>query len=290
MFSVFYHSEVKNNMKKIIIVLAVIFIMLVCFLYFGNNSIVTNKITVTPADLPEGFDGFKIIHISDLHNKSFNGRLIKKIRDNSPDIIVISGDLIDAYHTEPGISVDFIRGIIDVAPIYYVTGNHENRIPEYDAFRDEILSLGVNIIDNRTVFLERNGDEIALCGIADYESFGSIITDEAEIGFNAMLDKLYAETNGKTSILLSHRPEQLEAYSQRGFSLVFSGHAHGGQIRLPFTDGLFAPNQGFMPSVTSGVHKRGSTEMVVSRGLGASIFPFRIFNRPELIICELKVK
>ncbi len=274
-------------MKKLIVI-AVIVIAAAIFIYYGNNSIAESKFTVLPANLPEGFDGFKIIHISDLHNKSFGGRLIKKIRSNSPDIIVISGDLIDAYHTKARISVDFIKKIIGVAPIYYVTGNHESRIPEYEKFKDEILSLGVNILDNEAVTLEKNGDEIALCGISDLSFFGSEMYDENKINYISMINELYGKAGGRTSILISHRPEFYENYCETGFNLVFTGHAHGGQIRLPFTQGLFAPNQGFMPKLTSGIHKKGNTEMVVSRGLGASIFPFRIFNRPELVICELK--
>lgn len=275
-------------MKKRLIILAAVITAIAAFLFWSNNSITVSRLSVSPENLPDGFDGCKIVQVSDLHNKSFGGRLVKKIKEIAPDYIVITGDIIDSYHTVTQVSVDFISDILSVAPIYYVAGNHESRIEEYADFKEKIESLGVNVLENEAVILEKNGGEICLTGMNDVGFFGSSMLNENEIAFSKKLNELQAAADGKTSILLSHRPELFDTYAAAGYDLVFSGHAHGGQIRLPFVGGILSPGQGFFPEYTEGIYENGETKMIVSRGLGNSLFPFRIFNRPELIVCELE--
>ncbi len=277
-------------MKKTILFVSAAVAAFSAFIFWCNNSLTVSNFSVSPESLPDGFDGFRIVQISDLHNKNFNGRLTRKIQELNPDIIVITGDIIDSYHTRTRISVDFIEKIRSVAPIYYVTGNHESRIDEYPGFKDEIKKIGVNVLENEIAFIERNGDEICLTGVDDITFFGSSLMDESRNAFSQKLDELNTRSGEKTNILLSHRPELFDLYAEAGYDLVFSGHAHGGQIRLPFVGGIFSPGQGLFPEYSEGIHKNGKTEMIVSRGLGNSLFPFRIFNRPEIIVCDLKIR
>lgn len=276
------------KIKIISAVCSAVIAAIAIFLFWSNNSITVSKHSVSPENLPDSFDGCRILQISDLHNKSFSGRLIEKIKEIAPDYIVITGDIIDFYHTKTQISVDFISEIVSVAPIYYVSGNHENRIDEYPEFKEKIKAMGVNVLENENVFLEKDGEKICLTGVNDLSFFGRSYLEENTIAIAKTLSELFEQTDEKTSILLSHRPELFEIYVQAGYDIVFSGHAHGGQIRLPFVGGIFSPGQGFFPEYSNGIYESGKTKMIVSRGLGNSLFPFRVFNRPELIVCELE--
>lgn len=273
------------KLKRIFIIVCVIAIAAV-YLYWGNNSITVSRCSVSSDKLPDSFDGYRIVQISDLHNKDFGSGLIEKITELEPDIIVITGDLIDSYSTQTEVAAQFVEDATDIAPVYFITGNHESRLPgEYEFLRNEMEKNGVDVLDGKTLTLEKGGDEISLSGIDDPTFFGSSVLGENEILFNETLASLACDGFG---ILLSHRPELLDLYAENGFDLVFSGHAHGGQIRLPFIGGIFAPAQGFFPEYTDGIYESGETSMIVSRGLGNSLFPFRIGNRPEIVLCELE--
>lgn len=275
-------------MKKIILIIFAVIISGAIYLFWGNNSLTVSKYSVSPQNLPENFDGYRIVQVSDLHNKSFHGRLIKKIKNLEPDIIVITGDIIDSYNTKPGIALVFAENALKIAPVYYATGNHESRLEIYPEFRKSLENIGVTVLDCKGVSLKKEGEEIFLAGMDDLTFFGSPTLDESLILFRQKLWDLAAEKGERTGILLSHRPEIFDTYAESGFELVFTGHAHGGQIRLPFIGGILTPNQGFFPEYDAGIFRKGNTEMIISRGLGNSIFPFRIGNRPEIIVCELE--
>ena len=275
-------------MKKIILIATAVIISGAVYLFWGNNSLSVGKYSVSPRNLPENFDGYRIVQVSDLHNKSFHGRLIKKIKSFDPDIIVITGDIIDSYNTKPGIALDFAENALKIAPVYYAPGNHESRLEIYPEFRKSLENIGITVLDCKGVSLEKGGEEIFLAGMDDLTFFGSPTLDESLIIFRQKLRELAAEKGERTGILLSHRPEIFDTYVESGFDLVFTGHAHGGQIRLPFVGGILTPNQGFFPEYDAGIFRKGNTEMIISRGLGNSLFPFRIGNRPEIIVCELE--
>lgn len=276
--------------KKIIAILCVLLIASV-YLIWGNNSVTVSQYTIAPDALPEQFDGYRIVQISDLHNKDFGSRLIEKIGELKPDIIVITGDIIDGYSTKLSVAAEFAENACKISPVYYITGNHESRLPEeYEVLRAQMELFGVTVLDGKAVTLEKNGGEICLAGVDDPAFFGTYLLGENEIQFKEALSSLKEQAGGKVSILLSHRPEYFDMYAELGFDLVFSGHAHGGQIRLPFVGGIFAPGQGFFPDYTSGVYESGETSMIVSRGLGNSLFPFRVGNRPEIVVCDLEEK
>ncbi len=258
------------------------------FIFWDNNRITVSNFTVSPENLPDSFNGFRIVQISDLHNKDFGGRLSKKIKEIKPDIIVITGDLIDFYHTDAEKSIEFIKEIQFAEMIFYVSGNHEHRIDFYPQFKQELEALGVITLDGKGFSLKLNNDEIFIAGMEDLTFFGPTILDESRAAFENKLQELVAEKGDKTGILLSHRPEIFEIYKRSGFDVVFTGHAHGGQFRLPFLGGVYIPNQGFFAEYQAGLYQHGKTSMLVSRGLGNSAFPFRIGNPPEIIVCTLE--
>lgn len=276
--------------KRVKLVIGIVVLLLFCglYLYYENTALTTTSYKVASEKIPDAFNHFKIAQVSDLHNTDSEKLmldLIDEIREQTPDIIVLTGDLIDASRTDIDIAVGFIECISDIAPIYFVTGNHEASIGTYSELVDKLVQNNVIILDNRTSILEREGANINVIGIHDPQMAHEKAADDSEIVNTELND---ADFNSEYySILLSHRPELLTAYVSRGIDLVLSGHAHGGQIRLPFIGGIVAPNQGLFPEYTSGVHIEGSTSMIVSRGIGNSILPFRINNRPELVMVEL---
>jgi len=268
-------------MKKIITVIVII--MAASYLFWANSSIVITDITVKSDHLPSSFNGFKIVHISDLHNTEFgddNRNLLSLIRKAGPDIIAVTGDIIDSRRTDADIAEDFIEDALMIAPVYYSTGNHESRIKQYEKMEREFVENGAYILRNDRSYIEKNGEKILIMGIDDPD-FNNKPVSEA-------LDILKEENT--FTILLSHRPELFDIYTEKGIDLTLSGHAHGGQFRLPFIGGLYAPHQGFMPKYTSGLYTEGSSNMIVSRGLGNSLFPLRLFNRPEIVVITLENK
>ena len=210
------------------------------------------------------------------------------IRYYSPDIIVITGDIIDSYHPKIDISVDFVKQAQRYAPIYYVNGNHELRIrQEYEDFKSKINGLDITVLENEKIEINRNGQIIDLLGVNDPSvSYVDGHIDDRQNMIN-QLDALDCSSNNY-KILLSHRPESFDIYCQRDFNLVFCGHAHGGQIILPHIGGLYSQNQGFFPKYTSGIFTQGKTKMIVSRGLGNNAVLARVNNNSQVVIATLK--
>ncbi len=275
-------------MKKFIICACAIAIAGAGYLWWGNNSLTVSNFTIENPKIPESFEGFRIVQLSDIHNKGFGGRLSEKVKELSPDIIVITGDLIDSRRTDVAVSEKLINELKPIAPIYYITGNHESRIPEYSDLREILEKNGVEVLDGRNASIERDNGSITLTGIDDTTFFGSGMLNEREILFTQKLQELAKDKGESFGILLSHRPELIDIYADCGFDLAFTGHAHGGQIRLPFVGGVLTPNQGFFPEYDAGKFEKDGLTMIVSRGLGNSVFPFRIGNRPDIVLCELK--
>ena len=174
-----------------------------------------------------------------------------------------------------------------IAPVYYVTGNHEARIEEYEELITGLEKAGVHVLDNESVEIENSGDRIALAGMKD-PSFVTdyLFGDSQTVAKNALAE--FISDEDIYTVLLSHRPELFESYVECRADLVFSGHAHGGQFRFPFVGGVVAPNQGLFPKYDAGVYSKEGTYMIVSRGIGNSILPFRINNRPEIVLVELQ--
>lgn len=261
------------------------------FLYYGNNSIEVSNIKLVLDGLPKGFDEYRILQLSDLHGKVFdrnNNILLSNVRKVKPDLIVITGDFVNYDFTDEEGTVALINEIKKYAPVYYVTGNHEVAAKRFPYLEKKLQQNGINVLRNSDNIIKRNGDYLLITGIDDPGSDGIWDNSYSYSVLDRELMEVYgANKQAYFKILLSHRPEQFPLYAQYGVDLAFSGHAHGGQIRLPFIGGLYAPNQGFFPKYTSGKYSEGGSYMIVSRGLGNGSVPLRIFNRPEIVVVTL---
>ena len=267
--------------------------ILVAWTVWGNKALMANTVAISSSRIPATFSGFQIAQVSDLHNAEFgenNAELLKLLSESRPDIIAITGDLIDANHTDVGIALGFAQESVKIAPTYYVTGNHEATCSQYGDLKAGLEEAGVIVLEDEAISLERGGETIALLGLADPDFMvkGDMF-GEVPAMVSTKLKNLIGDESGYT-ILLSHRPELFETYVDGGIDLVFSGHVHGGQFRLPFIGGLVAPKQGLFPKYDAGLYTGGGTSMVVSRGIGNSIIPFRFNNRPEIVLVELNAK
>lgn len=275
--------KMRKIPHKKILILMLIIIILIPFCLYQNKHLVITTYTYESEKLGAEFDGYRIVQISDLHNAEFgkeNKKLLETIRSCSPDIIVITGDLVDSNHTNVERAVAFVEEAVKIAPVYYVTGNHEYWLDtsENEQMMQGILAAGAYDLDDEAVRIEKGDSSFLLVGLDDQH-----LSDET-------LKNLLQEQKNELSIVLAHEPQYLQNYANAEADLVLTGHAHGGQIRLPFVGGIVAPDQGFLPEYTSGQYNSADTEMIVSRGLGNSIIPVRLFNYPEVVCVELRCK
>lgn len=279
----------KKNKRWKWLSLVVATIVLISWIAWGNTALELNEYQIKSDKIPDAFCGFRIAQISDLHNAEMgegNEKLLKMLANAESDIIVITGDSIDSYHTDVEVTLQFVEKAVEIAPCYYVTGNHEARLPRevYLDFEEKMQEYGVEILHDEVILIEREGESISLGGIDD-ASFASKYSNGYHSNLSNHIEELFTEDGFQ--ILLSHRPELFGMYVDAGVDLVFSGHAHGGQFRLPLVGGLVAPNQGLFPEYDAGLFLEDGTNMVVSRGIGNSIIPVRVNNRPEVVVVEL---
>ena len=271
-----------KRIKLTLGVAALCIVALVIWIAWGNEALELNSHRITSDRLPASFDGFRIAQVSDLHNTEIdedNEKLLSMLKGATPDIIVITGDMIDCRKTNIEVAMDFAKEAVKIAPCYYISGNHEAYVDEYEEFKSSLTELGVTLLDDAKTEIELSGEKITLIGVGD----PSFSWTDNETLINDKLNELIGEQDGYT-ILLSHRPELFEIYVEKDIDLVFTGHAHGGQIRIPFIGGIIAPNQGLFPQYDAGLYTEEETTMVVSRGIGNSLFPFRVNNRPEVVL------
>ena len=219
-----------NRKKRVLFVVAFVLVVLIVWTLWGNTALEVNEYEVVSDRIPQGFEGFRIAQVSDLHNAEFgegNEKLIQLLSQTDPDIIVLTGDLIDSRHTDIEIALDFARQAIKLAPVYYVSGNHEARVREYEDLKMGLAEAGVVILENQNVQITREGESITLMGIDDPSFQEVYLFGDSESVARQAIDDLQNESEGYT-ILLSHRPELFDLYVDTGMDLVFSGHAHGG--------------------------------------------------------------
>ena len=282
--------------KRIIAAVAIMSIvaLVICTVY-QNNIVETECFTSYSDRLPKEFDGFKIAHISDLHCEEMgeeNYKIIDILKEQTPDIIVITGDIIDINAHDREVMLDLVKEALKIAQCYYVTGNREGGIPFYGEIKTELAALGVAVLSNYAVDIEYNGAVISIAGIDDpmytieQEVFDYSVTNEEIVKKN--LSKI--EFTDRYTILLSHRPDYLSEFEALGVDLVLSGHYHGGYFRLPFIGGVVGRDDGAFPKYSGGQYKEGNTDMIVSCGIATSDFWFRFNNPPEVGIIELRVK
>lgn len=276
-------EKLMNKNKKNIIALVLLIIILFLFIWYQNNHIVITFYQYKSSKLSGNDDKFSLVQISDLHNAHFgnnNENLLKRIKSLEADMIVITGDIVDSNHTNIDIAINFVRDIAEKYPVYYVTGNHEYWLDESE--RDELFTgikdAGAVILNNERISVDAGDKTISLIGLDD-NSLDDATLSSIMKGCNKDL----------LTVVLAHEPQYLDKYSNAGVDLVLTGHAHGGQMILPFIGPLIAPDQGFFPKYTAGRFERESTIMYISRGLGNSVIPVRLFNYPEIVCIEIQV-
>lgn len=252
---------------------------------YGNGCLSVSGYAVKHPQLPAAFRGMRVVHLSDLHAALFGKnqeRLLEAIDALSPDMVIITGDLIDRRRTvdEKGMRPALV--LLEELGRRYETvrvdGNHEPMSRVGKAFCAKAAATPVKDATGAVITVKRGEERVYIVGVPDVSCF-----DYDEAAWTEALQRLTAPYKDECLITLSHRPQYMKKYTAAGLPLVLSGHAHGGQWRLPFVGGLFAPEQGVFPAYTAGVYREGDTQMVVSRGLGNSGFPLRLFNRPEIV-------
>jgi hypothetical protein len=287
----------KRRVRIFPLILLLIVLASAIILYDSNTRIETAEYELLYPNLPTPFDGFRIVVLSDIHAAEFgenNSLLISKVLAAQPDIIAITGDLIDGYKkpaTEQQLEIaeTLVTALMPTAPVYYITGNHDwdsGALRQLTAMLEE---HGVQVLRNRHTLLHSGGESIILAGTDDPNGPADMIKPRefVERIFNA--EGIDASSPESFIIMLEHRNYNLKLYSGLGIDLLLCGHAHGGIIRLPFTDGLFGPRREWFPSYTNGVYTMGDTNMVVSRGIGNHTgFP-RFLNNPHIVVAVLRV-
>ena len=274
---VFHHKTKKKKFRVTIPILCGVFLLLNTFFLYQNYRLTVTEVEYRNPKVTDELDGYVIVQISDLHNQWFGfgeGILLDKIRECKPDIIVVTGDVLDSGHTRYSFAEDFFKGAVEIAPVYYITGNHEQWLKgeKFDRFLTEIQGMGVTLLDDQSVSV----DGFLLAGVAE-DSLGSDLSGILESGGADQL-----------KLLLAHEPKYHDSYKNAGADLVLTGHVHGGQIIIPGKGGLVSPDFEFFPELYEGVHTFGDMTVIISRGLGNSAFPIRINNYPEIVKVVLR--
>ena len=270
----------KKARRKAHPLLTLLFLALAASLLLDNLWVRSRDYTLSFPDLPEGFDGLRVFQISDLHGRDIlTKQLLAKAEEAQPDLILLTGDLVDADGQAERLT-GLLAGLTALAPVYYVTGNHEWALPDAEGMLRDLAAQGVTLLRNTFVTLEKDGDRLLLAGLEDPNAYADMKTPEE-------LAAEMAAAGGGFSLLLAHRPEAFPDYAALGFRLVFSGHVHGGMLRLPFLGGLLAPGHVLFPKYDGGLFRSGASAMVLSRGLaGVNGFP-RLFNPIEVCVVTL---
>ena len=271
--------------RKTAVLLVLTALLAAGFLLWGNCSLQTTETALVSPALPPAFDGLRIVELADLHGRVFgrgSRRLLAAVRRAEPDLICIDGDLFDE-HTDLAMLPPLLRGLCAIAPVYYVTGNHEWRVPGLRGILAQMRACGVTVLQDDWRVLRRGEDALIVagtddpCGPAERKTPAELIADiRAEAGEAAFL------------LLLTHRNDQVPQWSALGVQAVLAGHCHGGVVRLPFVGGLFGTDRRLFPAWDAGLYRQGETALYVSRGLGYTNVHFRLFNRPEVAVIVLR--
>lgn len=275
-------------MRKFLLIFS-IGIILGFIIYKGNTTVGTSFYEIDSNRLPPSFEGYKIVQLSDLHDAKFGENhedVVRQVKNIAPNAIFITGDLIDSNRYNLEQSLILVKELQHEAPIYFVTGNHEISTNDVNRIKESLQQLGVRVLSNeREVITSDKNESIAIGGIED--PLSSTFEDEDAVK-NSVAYTFENLPSEMFKILLSHRPELFDIYVDNQVDLTFSGHAHGGQFRLPGVGGLLSPGQGWFPKLTSGIHEQDDSQIVVSRGLGNSLMPLRLFNQPEIVVVTLR--
>ena len=284
----------ESRGRYVVTVIILIFLIIIGILYYDSNTrLVTTEYTLYYENLPDTFDGYRIVSLADIHATEHgenNIRLIDAVSAANPDIIAITGDLIDRYQAgkpverQLEIAQDLVEQLVPIAPVYFITGNHEWDSGKIRPLLEMLKDSGVDVLQNQYRRLEIGGDSIILAGVEDPNGPADMIKPDE------FIESIRQNENGDFIVVLYHRNYSLSLFSRVGVDLILSGHSHGGMVRFPFTDGLIGPNNEFFPTYTSGVYTMRETNMVVSRGAGNHMGWTRFLNNPEVVVVELRVE
>lgn len=277
------HRKTRHLVPKLLLVLI---IFLVAALLDSRYRLVTDHFSIVDAELPVEFDGFRIVQLSDLHEREFgenNARLVAAVAEETPDLIALTGDFIDSAE---GIEVvlTLAEQLTELAPVYFISGNHDWATGEMETLRALLEDVGVTVLDNKWELLERDGASIALCGVEDPNGYA----DSAEP--DEVVQAVRNDYGDRYILMLAHRNNWLERYSNLDTNLILCGHGHGGIVRLPGIGGLLGSNETLFPEYSAGVYTGETYQMLVSRGLGGGMRIPRLFNNPELVSITLHTK
>ncbi len=272
-------------MKKFVLIVVVILLLSVIlhkpFITWQNGTFGITHYTVS-GEIPESFRGYKIIQLSDLHCKDFGPSLSEAIRRENPNIIVLTGDMIDEGITDTSQPFALLSECVSIAPVYAISGNHEKWLDHFDEYQKKLSSLGIVLLENKQVTLHSERDTITLYGLEDPGVWNSEAAEKI-----VARSKLSLSIQSGYGILLFHRSNMLGALIDSPFDLVLAGHLHGGQVRLPFIGGLRSPHGNWLPDYSGGKYIRKNKLFIVSRGLGNAVSVPRLFNRPEVVAITL---
>lgn len=257
-----------------------------------NRWLTTDKYEVAVPGLPPAFDGKKILHLSDLHRKRYGdgfNNLLNSCRFLEPDYVFFTGDLFSRNETDTEPKLVLMQRLMKIAPVYYVIGNHEADAAD----RGEVLNAalekeGIHVLNNRSERIELEGQHICITGaalpISHYRNDKNGFSGRTKITPELMRELVGRPEKGCVNFLLAHDPLPFEAYARWGADLTFSGHVHGGVVRLPLIGGVFSPERTFFPKYSKGVYRLGKRQIVVSAGLGK----FRLHNPSQIILVTLR--
>lgn len=266
-----------------LIILALIAVAAAFLIKDSREDLEISRYEVKSQKLPESFDGFKIVQLSDLHGAEFGEDgmgLVEKVKELEPDIIALTGDFV----TDEGdlAAVKKLAGrLTELCPVYFVSGNHEFGSGLAIKVRNILERAGVKYLSNEYLTINRGDDEILLGGVEDPLAYADMLSPDE------LAQKMNDAAPDAFKILLGHRNYWMTEYPELPVDLIFCGHAHGGLIRIPGVGGLIGTDRRLFPDFDAGEYNNGRYTLIVSRGLGNSVSIPRIFNRPEIVCVEL---
>lgn len=247
------------------------------------GRVVVSEYTLRSSRVPQMFDGFRVVQLSDVHGAQYgenNGVLLKKLREAKPDLIALTGDLIDK-NSDLSVVDGLLEKLANIAPVYFVSGNHEWGDGNFEGLKGILEKHGVCYLQNGAVRWERGGESIVVAGVEDPNGRYDMPTPDQ------VVDIINDEQGDIFTLLLAHRNYWIEKYPQLAVDVILCGHAHGGIIRLPFVGGVLGTGFELFPEYEAGIYESGRYTMIVSRGLGSAPIP-RFLNNPEIVCVTLK--
>lgn len=281
------NEKAKKPRRKILLGLLALLLILAALLFDSSYRIVVTEYQLDYENLPQSFDGYRIVQLSDLHMADYGERLFRLVRGEKPDIIVLTGDFLNmklggTINNQVPALRPTLEELTKIAPCYFISGNHEWASGEAGTLAMMMEELGIRWLRNEAVTLEKGDEYIVLAGVEDPNAAAEMKRPDA------LAQELDARYPGAYRLLLAHRNDFLVKYPELPVNTILCGHAHGGIVRLPLVGGLFGTGGNFFPEYEAGRYNEGGYDLVVSRGLGGFVPIPRFLNNPELVSISLK--